>query len=106
MAKATKAQMERDLRISRPPKKVKPKGPSKIAMAGSVTKEYAVTLSTILYILSALIGGAALLDIIEPSEQIKLLTASLLIAYAAVSFVQFTNRGVKHQLAEKQAGRE
>lgn len=102
--KATKEQQERDLRISRPANRPAKKSRFDFNF-WEVVSEYAATLWVVLYILSALIAGATLLDLVKTPEQVNQLVASLLIAYAAVSFLQFVNRGVKQQLAERKANK-
>ena len=107
MGQATKEQQARDLRISRPTKKSTVKKSSNFAASFTlVVKEYAMTVLVLLYILSAVIGGASWLGLVNAPKQLLQIVASLLIAYAAVAFVQFVNRGVKQQIAASKSTKE
>lgn len=101
----SKDRMARDLAISRP-KKAKADKPkvnfgAKVAAVKATTTEYATTTLVVLYIFSALVGGATLLDLVETGERADFLLGALLIAYAVVAFISFINKGVKHNLAKQ-----
>lgn len=95
----------RDLAISRPKKASKPKKSfdlsGKWAVTKAVAQEYAATTLVILYVVNGLLASAILFDIVSAPQTVRHTVAALAIAYSAVGFVTFINRGVKHQLAER-----
>lgn len=104
MAKATNAQIERDLRISRPAGIAKSTGKragtAALRTAGRMLHEYAQTIYALLYIISAVAAGAILFYDLKPNEQLRNALAAALIAYAAINFVVFIHKGVKLQMNE------
>lgn len=104
MAKATEDQVARDHAISRK-KSNTPKKSLGLAQKWAVTKavaqEYSATMLVILYVVNGVLASAILFDIVAAPQVIRHAVAALAIAYSAVGFVMFVNRGVKHQLAER-----
>lgn len=67
----------------------------------TLTKEYAATLLVVAYVVNGVLASAILFDIVNAPQAVKSFVGALSIAYSAVGFVMFINRGVKHQLAER-----
>lgn len=99
----------RDLAISRK-KTIKPKKSFDLSgkwnVTKAVTREYAATTLVIVYVVNGLLASAILFDIVSAPEVVRHAVAALAIAYSAVGFVMFINRGVKHQLAERKLNKE
>lgn len=72
----------------------------------AITQEYSATILVMLYIVNGLLASAILFDIVAAPKTVKFAVASLAIAYSAVGFVMFVNRGVRHQLAERKLKQE
>lgn len=103
-------QLARDHAISRKKPIKKTKRFAGLSQKWEITKaiaeEYAATSLVILYIVNGLAASAILFDIVQAPQSLEFAVAALAIAYSAVGFVMFVNRGVKHQLAERKLKRE
>lgn len=72
----------------------------------AIAQEYSATVLVMLYIVNGILASAILFDIVVAPKSVRYMVSALAIAYSAVGFVMFVNRGVKHQLAERKAKRE
>lgn len=108
MSKATTQQIAKDHALSRRPaaKPAKSFGlREKWQITVALAQEYAATTLVILYVVNGVLASAILFDIVQAPQTVRFAVAALAVAYAAVGFVMFVNRGVKHQIAERKTQR-